>query len=84
MARNMWISTAVVWLATVCVSVVLVAIHLLSRKKIYWLLPHPGSLRGFVRLAGSLSREAPLLFVALFLLPTLAAVATLFFVLRRN
>jgi hypothetical protein len=83
MIYSYWVTVAILWLVAVLSSILLTALHMARQKKVYWLLPHPGTMRGMTQLALALSRQAPFLFAALFVIPMLAIGATILLTLHR-
>jgi hypothetical protein len=74
------------WLGALAASLTLVVVQLLlfygravaKNTKFFWLLPYPGTVGGMLALMSAVAKRAPLIAVALFVIPSIALVVTLY------
>jgi hypothetical protein len=75
--RRGFLSSAIlVWVIAACASIGLLAAQLLRHQRFFWLLPYPAGWSGLWQLGISLARQAPLVFMAVCVVPAVVGVAT--------
>jgi hypothetical protein len=92
MASWTWQTVALLWVGALTASVVLIAVQLFifyrravaKNTKFFWLLPCPGSVAGVVGLLRAVARRAPLIAVAVYVVPAVALLVTIMWGLRAS
>ena len=87
MASWTWRDILQFWIGALAASLSLVITQIVlfyrRKPKFFWLLPYPGTVAGVVALTRAVTKHAPLIAVALFVIPGFALVATLYWMVGR-